>query len=145
MGEYWRPVSVTKNETISPHRFGNGLKWGEWNHPGSATREALDMLLASRWRDDVVVIASDYGGLARVQGEPEGIDPEGLYRNARDISEEVGGVSPATHRLKRAARKFAETPQPTADDVRDLLHVLWDWMCEGLIDIAVARESEGDE
>ena len=35
MGEYWKPINLTKQEFVHPHELGCGLKLGEWNHPDS--------------------------------------------------------------------------------------------------------------
>lgn len=41
MGEYWKPVNLTKREYIHPHDLNDGLKLGEWNWPGSRTRQLM--------------------------------------------------------------------------------------------------------
>lgn len=57
MGEYWKPVNLTRREYIHPHDFGEGLKNGEWNHPGSGVMQ----LIKARWPStDVVGAVSDY-------------------------------------------------------------------------------------
>lgn len=79
MGQYWKPVNLTKKEFINPHKLGSGLKlWEQMaNHPGVGT--ALVVLLAAmpeprgggdlgsgqekvvgRWAGDKVVIIGDY-------------------------------------------------------------------------------------
>ncbi len=37
MGEYWKPVNVTRREYIHPHHVNEGLKLTEWTWPGSAS------------------------------------------------------------------------------------------------------------
>ena len=84
MGEYWKPVNLTRGEFIHPHHWNCGLKFGEWNHPGSAVRKAM----AARWDDtDHVVAMSDYGGLMVLQGE--GDDPSFSYDSIEDHADEV--------------------------------------------------------
>lgn len=65
MGEYWKPVNVTRHEFIHPHAVGCGLKLGEWNHPSSRVMQIME----SRWAptDDVRAI-SDYGGYTQLSG-----------------------------------------------------------------------------
>lgn len=47
MGQYWKPVNLTKREFINPHLLGAGLKLWEQvaNHPGTGT--ALVILCAA--------------------------------------------------------------------------------------------------
>lgn len=66
MGEYWKPVNVTKREYIDPHDMNDGLKLGEWNLPESGTRRLMD----ERWEEsDTVVFVSDYDGFELLRGE----------------------------------------------------------------------------
>lgn len=62
MGEYWKPVNVTRREYIHPHHVNEGLKLAEWTWRGSAV---LALLAAWSPEDDVRVV-SDYGGDIRV-------------------------------------------------------------------------------
>lgn len=63
MGEYWKPVNVTRKEWIHPHCEDEGLKWGEWSNPDSA----VVSLMRSAWAStDEVFAVSDYGGLKRL-------------------------------------------------------------------------------
>lgn len=72
MGEYWKPVNVTRREYINPHDLDNGLKIREWNWPESRTMK----LIAERWSDtDVVVFVSDYESLIVWRGKLEGEPP----------------------------------------------------------------------
>ena len=73
MGEYWKPVNLTRGEFIHPHHWGCGLKLGEWNHPGSAVRQAMKQ----RWQssDDVRAV-SDYGGQMHLSGHGDAEWPE---------------------------------------------------------------------
>jgi hypothetical protein len=65
MGEYWKPVNVTRKEFIHPHHMGCGLKWGEWTHPSSPVME----LIRARWpAGDRVIAVSDYGGCMTLDG-----------------------------------------------------------------------------
>lgn len=67
MGEYWKPVNLTRLEYINPHDFGCGLKISEWAWEGSPVLNEI----AKRWRtDDVVVYVSDGG---KVQGRTAGL------------------------------------------------------------------------
>ena len=97
MGEYWKPVNVTKMESINPHSFGNGLKFREWVGYDSATMLKVRELVKDRWAGDLVVCVSDYGGIVpfdMLTGViPDDLDAERLYDEAADISEQVGGRS----------------------------------------------------
>lgn len=67
MGEYWKPVNLTRGEFIHPHHVGCGLKIMEWNHPGSGVR----LVMKDHWKptDDVRAL-SDYGGEMQLSGVP---------------------------------------------------------------------------
>jgi hypothetical protein len=69
MGEYWKPVNMTKNQYLHPHRMGCGLKYGEWAHPESNVwRGMLALIEAGDWSaEDVIVAVSDYCGLRPIQ------------------------------------------------------------------------------
>jgi hypothetical protein len=87
MGEYWKPVNVTKREYIHPHDLNDGLKMGEWTSPWSQTMATI----AERWSDsDVIVYVSDYGGLVVSRGTPPdelpsygSLDEDGYKRISR--------------------------------------------------------------
>lgn len=65
MGEYWKPVNLTKREYIHPHDLRDGLKLDEWGHFGPHTMA----MIRDRWQcDDTVVYVSDYGGFRLVSG-----------------------------------------------------------------------------
>jgi hypothetical protein len=74
MGEYWKPVNLTRREYIHPHRANCGLKLMEWNYAGSPVRK----LMKAHWppTDDVRAL-SDYGGEMQLYGSsgPE-VSPE---------------------------------------------------------------------
>lgn len=76
MGQYWKPVNLTKREYIHPHRLGDGLKLLE-QASSSNLSAALTILLATmpqrrgggdfqnnpfigRWAGDKVTFAGDY-------------------------------------------------------------------------------------
>lgn len=81
MGEYWKPVNLTKREYIHPHDCGDGLKLGEWTYPGSPTLQ----LMAELWSDtDVVVYVSDYEGAIVAHGNPESGDVPAYQRLDED-------------------------------------------------------------
>lgn len=67
MGEYWKPVNMTRGEFIHPHHVDCGLKLGEWNYPESNVRK----LMKKHWSstDDVRGL-SDYGGETQLSGLP---------------------------------------------------------------------------
>jgi hypothetical protein len=85
MGEYWKPVNLTKLEYIHPHDLNCGLKIGEWNSPGSRVMKLID----KRWgRNDVIVAVSDYDNVHAIRGEAapddvpkyDSLDDNGLQR-----------------------------------------------------------------
>lgn len=71
MGEYWKPVNVTRREYIHPHDLNCGLKLNEWHYPKSRVMR----MIAERWSDtDTIVAIGDYSGqltLTRVQMDDE--------------------------------------------------------------------------
>ena len=84
MGEYWKPVNLTRGEFIHPHHWDCGLKLGEWNHAKSAVRKVM----RERWEaSDHVVAMSDYGGLQTLQGN--GDEPAFEYDEIEEHAVEV--------------------------------------------------------
>lgn len=66
MGEYWKPVNVTRQEFVNPHTLGCGLKDGEWNYPDSPVMKKIHKI----WGDnDDVRMVSDYGGERQLWGQ----------------------------------------------------------------------------
>lgn len=76
MGQYWKPVNLTKKEYIDPHRLASGLKLWE-QVAGGMTGKALLVLLATmperrgggdlqedpiigHWAGDKVTLVGDY-------------------------------------------------------------------------------------
>ena len=90
MGEYWKPVNLTRREFVHPHYVGNGLKLGEWWVYDSATVKVM----RSRWADsDDVRAVSDYGGQERLWGT--GVAPWPEYDDLDgDTFVEVSGLAP---------------------------------------------------
>lgn len=88
MGEYWKPVNLTKNEYIHPHHWGCGLKLGEWNYPGSLVHQVIE----TRWAptDDVRAV-SDYGGQMQLSGS--GTAP---FPDYWELSERFTEVEPSS-------------------------------------------------
>ena len=74
MGEYWKPVNLTRGEFIHPHHVNEGLKLGEWNHPKSGVTKAMK---AHDWKstDDVRAV-SDYGGQLQLSGRGDAPWPD---------------------------------------------------------------------
>ncbi len=72
MGEYWKPVNVSRREYIHPHDHDCGLKLGEWDWEGSPVMK----LIEERWgAHDTVVAVSDYENFRILRGTPPGEDP----------------------------------------------------------------------
>lgn len=93
MGEYWKPVNLTRREFIHPHHMDCGLKlgeWWEWNDKpvDSPVRRLMDQ----RWpaADDVRAV-SDYGGQLRLRGDGDAPWPD--YDTLEDEFTEVDGGS----------------------------------------------------
>lgn len=82
MGEYWKPVNMTRREYINPQTLGGGLKLAEWNRSGSSTRERMKAV----WplTDDVRAI-SDYGNVMQLCGEPS--DEKVTYDDVRELTD----------------------------------------------------------
>jgi hypothetical protein len=73
MGEYWKPVNLTKREFIHPHHVGNGLKLPEWWGYDSNVVKAMK----AHWSpDDDVRAVSDYGGTMRLSGNGDAPYPD---------------------------------------------------------------------
>lgn len=89
MGEYWKPVNVTRGEWIHPHHVGSGLKLGEWNYNGSPVLDLIDKLLeAGSWsRSDDVRAVSDYGNEIQLFGNRS--DTECPYDDVEESFREV--------------------------------------------------------
>jgi hypothetical protein len=84
MGEYWKPVNLTRREFVHPHHVECGLKLPEWNHANSGVRRIID----KRWGlDDDVRALSDYGGELQMWGEPTNECP--AYEDIEDVLTEV--------------------------------------------------------
>lgn len=79
MGEYWKPINVTRKEYIYPHSHNAGLNLGEWLY-GPKCRI---LALASRWSPtDDVRIVSDYDGDIRVTESAKTSDEVVTYFDA---------------------------------------------------------------
>lgn len=65
MGEYWKPINVTRRQYIHPHHVDEGLKLAEWTCRGSRVLA----LLAAWSPDDDVRVLSDYEGDIRVTSQ----------------------------------------------------------------------------
>ena len=65
MGEYWKPVNLTRGEYIHPHHVDNGLKLGEWwGYDSNVVK-----LMNREWpQTDDVRAVSDYGGTMQLRG-----------------------------------------------------------------------------
>jgi hypothetical protein len=89
MGEYWKPVNLTRREFVHPHKVDCGLKLPEWNWDGSPVWRRINALIAEgRWSaDDDIRALSDYGGEFRLKGEP-----------TQDTYDETGGFDNVEYR-----------------------------------------------
>ena len=95
MGEYWKPVNMTRREYIHPHKVNCGLKLPEWNWLGSSVWKRINALIESgRWsEDDDIRALSDYGGELQLKGTPKHgphEDLEELCETYLDVSWLVG-------------------------------------------------------
>lgn len=103
MGQYFLAVNLDKKQYIHAHRLGGGLKLGEIAYSTGSVATALVYLLADNtdgrwdrgedldWSGDRVVLAGDYGKLAKdffPDAEVESAD-ETLYNYARNNFEEI--------------------------------------------------------
>lgn len=85
MGQYHKPVNITKKEYIDPHKFNDGLKLLEFGCTGVGTMTALAVLLANSngrgggdlhsdkpivgsWAGDSIAIIGDYAEKDDVTG-----------------------------------------------------------------------------
>jgi hypothetical protein len=91
MGQYYKPVNITKKEYLYSHTFGDGLKLCEFGFSSMGMMAGLAILLADgngngggdisedpvsgivgRWKGDRIVIAGDYA-------------PEGKFVTQKDV------------------------------------------------------------
>ena len=96
MGEYWKPVNLTRKEFIHPHRLNDGLKWGEWTSPHTRTMRAIDALLrVGCWKqDDDIRAVSDSGNQQQLRGSPDpDVDGVTLYQDARVFYKDVSSLA----------------------------------------------------
>ncbi|HET9893162.1 MAG TPA: hypothetical protein VFQ42_21980 [Mycobacterium sp.] len=71
MGEYWKPVNMTRREYIHPHDLNDGLKPFEWNHRESRTMR----MITERWSDsDTIVFVSDNDNTIWHRNGPLGVE-----------------------------------------------------------------------
>ena len=70
MGQYFITVNLDKKQYLDPHKFGSGLKLGEFSSAKQGLPSALCLLLATdssespwlgSWAGDRIVVAGDYG------------------------------------------------------------------------------------
>lgn len=105
MGQYFMIVNVDKGEYIHPHRFGQGLKLGEFSGAPDSVGQALLALTADgnqgafgdlpahpvlgSWAGDRVVTAGDYAANG-THGAPEDTNVYGHAQAAfKDVSDAV--------------------------------------------------------
>lgn len=83
MGQYHKPASLDKGESIHAHRLGNGLKLMEWGYGGpTGVTAALALFIGpkGRWHGDRIVVVGDYAEPGDIpQGLPFADDPSALY------------------------------------------------------------------
>jgi hypothetical protein len=108
VGEYWKPINVTKREYLHPHDFDCGMKLCEWSCPGSPVMSAMGQLMASgRWSsDDLIVFGSDYRRYLAHSGS--GDVPNNVYELADDEFLNISGICDGTG-AKEALRRDALT------------------------------------
>lgn len=123
MGEYWKPVNLTKREYIHPHDLGDGLKRGEWTQAGSATLA----LIAARWSDDDVIFdISDYDNVLPRNGNYRGQDQPGdwpLYDLHYDNLNERGFVRVKSVDDSSSPHGVCAQPEPAKAGRLDGLHI----------------------
>ena len=111
MGEYWKPVNVTRKEYVRAHRVDEGLKLSEWTWPGSRV-----MAIVATWgpTDDIRIV-SDYYGDIRVTDAAKGSAIEASY----DLCEE----DPSWVSIESTCGR---DPQNT-DTVRAVIRAVKEW------------------
>jgi hypothetical protein len=93
MGEYWKPVNVTRREYIHPLDLGDGQDLGIGLGHGVGPDENSKMVrfMAERWpgASDQILLVSNYGGSMLLRGEPvippayDQLDMQGYKRISR--------------------------------------------------------------
>lgn len=113
MGQYHKPINLTKRQFIHPHKFGDGLKLLEFGCDSCGTMTALAILLSSSngrgggdlrsegsvigsWAGDNVVIAGDYSDPK--QFVPDDLD---LEEYKKKYAEENSGEEPDDDHMKK--------------------------------------------
>lgn len=93
MGEYWKPVNVTRKQYIHPHRVDEGLKLAEWTW--SRDSHVLTLALRLGWsvRDDIRIV-SDYGGDLRVTDAAKASEAEIGYDSLGERFADVRTAEP---------------------------------------------------
>ena len=102
VGEYWKPINLTKREFIHPHELGCGLKLGEWHHHDSLVmRRVQELLDQGRWSPtDDIRILSDYGGEMQMYGQPRE-EAEGHYKATYGADEQENEDAPVYRDVSR--------------------------------------------
>lgn len=77
MGEYWKPVNLTRGEFVHPHHMNCGLKLAEWWEMWEGRKSRVRRFIEERWgKTDDVRAVSDYGGQQRLWGSGDAPWPE---------------------------------------------------------------------
>ena len=109
MGQYWKPVNLTKREFIDPHKLGTGLKLLEQSS-SSSIASALVILLAAmpqrrgggdfqnnpfigRWAGDMVLLAGDYAHDDDMPSSPIPFRYVYSLTHGEDIVDDVTGAT----------------------------------------------------
>ncbi len=95
MGQYWKPVNVTKREYLHPHDLKCGLKLMEWQDEDTPVMQRIAVLLGTgQWSptDDIRAIG-DEGGEEQWYGERgDAVEYESI-QEMKNVSKEA----PDTH------------------------------------------------
>ena len=92
MGEYWKPINITRREFIDPQRLSCGLKLSEWFYESSP----VVRLMNAKWsRSDVVWAIGDEGARVQLVGADAPPPQDNLdLSDSVDISVPYCGVLP---------------------------------------------------
>jgi hypothetical protein len=67
MGQYYKPISIDKQESVYTWDYDNGMKLMEHSYIGNSLMNAVELLLSTTWKNTQIVWAGDYA-----DKEPDG-------------------------------------------------------------------------
>jgi len=132
MGQYFKPISIDKNESLSAHDFDNGLKLMEHSWIGNEFVNVVENLImrGGKWFNTKIVWGGDYA-----DGEA-GDDSENLYAISNKINPKFGvKISGLRYILNLDTREFVDINKIPVSETYEgfdyIVHPLPLLTCEG--------------